>query len=225
MEEQISRFRNNCTLVAIKEVTRKPDAEIIQAARKNGYVNDKGMRNSQWINAARQLGLELKEVAIKPDGAHGRLVQYERYNSYYDQHMTCQRWLSPNFTLGEFIKEYPKGTFLISVMGHALVVRDGKVVDHNRWGNFGFRRRMVSAHLVLNPPELKIEFTPYLMIPRKAVKRRGTAAYMRFIEAIEYLNSQPNVTIEMLTKNTKYTYADFKHDFAKGIVAYVPQNQ
>ena len=58
--ETISSMNNNCSLVALKEVTNAPDEVIFRAVRKNGYKNNKGMYTHQIIAAAKELGLEVE---------------------------------------------------------------------------------------------------------------------------------------------------------------------
>lgn len=205
---EISKMRNNCTLVAVHEVSRKPAEEIFKAFRNHGYKDNKGMVNHQWIGAARELGLELEEVNSRRDKNGG---------TAWDG----RRWSESKLTLGEFIKIFVKGVYLISVQGHALVVREGKVIDKN-YSKLSLRRRVYVIHRVLNPTVVE-ELTSGLLhirIRPYNAKRWGTASYYRYEEMYNYLENNPKATIQEIYKNTKYTSADFKHDFAKGLINY-----
>lgn len=204
MGETIDAMNNNCTLVAVREVSRLPDDVIFKAFRVRGYKDNQGMRNPQWIGAAQDLGLQVESVTVRVDAG----VTEFGYK--------LKKWLS----LGQFLKEFSEGVYFVSVTGHALVVRDGKIIDHNRRWSLGLRRQVRFAHKVLNAPTIVEEFTNFLEIPRHGVKRVGTAAWDRWMSASEFLRTKENVTREMLLENTDYTEADFKHDFNKGLIVY-----
>lgn len=202
----INLMKNNCTLVAVREVCRLPDADIFTAFRKHGYKDNKGLPNYQWIKAAKELGLVMEEVGTRIEG--------KAYTNYGAVHQT----------LSQFLKLYPTGVYFVSVNSHALVVRDGKVVDHNKRDSLGLRRPVYFAHRVLNAPAVApVELSPYLMIPRWRAKSANSESGKRFRDAAVYLARNSNVTAENLIKNSTYTLADLNHDLKKGLIVYQPQ--
>lgn len=60
----------------------------------------------------------------------------------------ARRW--PRRTLAAFVQEEPRGVWLVWVRGHALVVRNGKVIDPNWGGRRALRRRVQACQLILN---------------------------------------------------------------------------
>ena len=190
--EKIDNFTNNCTLIAVREVTRLSDEEILTAFRKVGYVDNKGMRNSQWTKAAQMLGCKLSKV-----------------DNRYDK--VGQSWRE-RMTLAMFCREYPYGTYFVSVSGHALVIRDGKIIDHNYGMTWSPSRKVVFAHRVVNAPEVNVELTEFLEIPYPGAKKNWTKSGMRFWCAASFIRDRGDVTLEDILRETPYTMADFKHD-------------
>lgn len=203
MYDKISDFNNNCTLVAVKEVTQMDDAVILEAFKRHGYVENKGMKHDAWTTAASELGMQLEVIRTElnwyADGRYGYM------------------------TLGQFIKANPVGVFFISVSRHAFVVRDGKVVDHNQRYRLGLRREVRRAKRVLNAPAIAAKETGgYVKVniqPRFA-KRVGTASWQRYLNMTLFLAHNATATPEEIFANTDYTKADFAHDIKKGLISY-----
>lgn len=219
MTETIDSKQNNCTLVAVREVTRFSDSEILTGFRKHGYRDDKGMSNYAWINAAKSLGLEIESIGI----------EYESKSSAYIDRYGAERlrYNVKSLTLGQFIREFSVGVYFVSVSGHALVIRDGKIVDHNHRRSFGVRRQVKFAHKVLNAPVIEqSKLSKFLMFPKVMAKPRGkTASYSRYVDAWLYVSKNGNVTAKQLLEHTQYTKADLRHDLKKGLITYKPQQE
>lgn len=203
--ETIASKGNNCTLVAVKEVSRKPDEEIFKAFRKNGYRDNQGMYNTQWTKAAMDLGLQLEKVEVIARNTDNGYLTYARN------------------TLNDFLRAHKKGTFLLSVRGHALAVRDGRVVDHNKRDGAGLRRGVMAAWRVINAPVVAVMATGKLMVrvPSYRAKQKGTASHDRYFLMAQYLHNNPEAKIQDIIKNTPYTKADYNHDLKRGLIAYV----
>lgn len=60
-------------------------------------------------------------------------------------------------TLAQFARENPRGVHVVIVKDHALVVRDGKVVDPNWEGRSALRRRVRESFHVHNPGPAKYQ--------------------------------------------------------------------
>jgi len=126
---RINKLRNNCTLKAVKYVTRKSDKAVIEAFKNNGYRYHKGMYRIQWIKAAKELGCVLEPVNIVQDAGKTTAHKY--------------------MTLAQFIKNYPKGRYFISIKGHALVIAYGKIIDPNFNNKQGLKNRVRNADKIL----------------------------------------------------------------------------
>lgn len=63
------------------------------------------------------------------------------YKEYYSK--------SNRPTVGQFIKNNPHGTYIVSVRGHAFVIEDGKVLDFND----GLKRKVLFVAKVLQSPK------------------------------------------------------------------------
>lgn len=212
MPERIEAFNNNCTLVAVKFVLNgtKTDDEILAAFREQGYVDNHGMRHNQWTDAAANLGLNL--VKVKIPRKEGKYVLARREDSWGDE-MTVRRWVPGRYTLAEFCKDHPYGTFLVSLKWHAVVVTDGKLWDPN-CAQQTMARGVEAAKEVINAPEIKISgkitWVPAGKIGSQTWERRATAR--AYIDAM----GGAGVDAEELITKTKYTRADYDWDVKRG---------
>ncbi len=194
--DKIADLDNNCTLRAVKEVSRLDDKVILDAFLKHGYKPNAGMTHDKWTAAAKDLGLKMEEVETTKDNIH-------------------------YITLAEFVRSYPIGTYFVSVHAHALVVRDSKIIDNP--GSLGYRRRVRRAKRVLNAPALERIIATKLAVhisPDRA-KRRGTESYKRYVAMVNYISTNPAAKPSEIFKATIYTDADFNHDLKKGLIGYV----
>ena len=96
------------------------------ANAKGNFVNDCVVRaisvaeGKSWDEAYK----ELSEIAQK----EGILLDDVNFvENYLDK--TYKRACHYSKTVGEFIEEYPKGTYLITMQGHITVVIDGVLYD------------------------------------------------------------------------------------------------
>lgn len=211
MSERIEAFNNNCTLVAVKFVLNgtKTDDELLAAFRKEGYVDNEGMTHIRWTTAATHLGLQLAKVKIPQ--REGKYVTQNRRDSYGDWDLV-HRWVPGRYTLAEFCKDHPYGTFFVSLRAHAVVVTDGKLWDPNCVSQT-MARGVVAAQEVLNAPTIKIG-GPITWIPPGKV---GTQTWDRRATARAYIDAMGRgVEAEELIAKTKYTKADYEWDLKRG---------
>lgn len=182
----IDGLKNACTLKAVKEVSRLDDQTIIKAFLNNGYKPNDGMYHDQWTKAAEELGLHLVEI-----------------NGFRSA------------TLAEFLRNHTTGVYFVSVRGHALVVRDGKVIDYKR----GARRRVLRIKKVMYAPVVESVESAKLVFKTPILVKRPTAkSFWRYKEAWEYVTKNPQCSIEDIFANTSYTRADYRHDKQKGFI-------
>jgi hypothetical protein len=212
MTETIGQYRNNCTLVAIKEVSNKPDAEILAAFRRHNYKNNKGMWQDDYLKAGRELGLqfgETKSVWTLRVAERNELKEVGKDTFKFRYSMT----------IGQVLKYLAKGTFLLRIRSHLLVVRDGKVVDLNFYKP-KLKRQAVDFTEVLNAyqPEKK----GFLKLARGNVRRAGSKNYTICQEAVDYLRNHKDVTAEELLKNCKLYHRGYLNwDIKRGNIVEV----
>lgn len=175
MSDTIDSKRNNCTLVAVREVSRLPDDQILAAFRRFGYRDHKGFNSYGYISACGALGLQITQIDRRSLSIEGRAEYVFRKRPYSfgegdeDEDRIEARNPNTRITLGMFCRQRKEGVFLVQVSGHLLVVRGGQIVDHNMYGRLA-RRRVRSAWLVHNPAGSG----------RRVTLRRGEDPVIRF---------------------------------------------
>ena len=182
--ETIRMFRNNCTLVAIKEVTGADDAAVLAAVRKHNYKDNHGMYADDYMAAARDLGIKFGEM--KPTF---QLLPTAG---------TISGWSAKRPTLKAVIAKLTKGTFFVRTRRHVLVVRDGAVIDHN-WSKPSLGRETFDYVEVLNAH--KPVKTGVLKVARRNSRKYGTSAWVIGQRAFDYIRANPKATAEDVLKN------------------------
>lgn len=237
--KSIEHFSSNCTLVATREVTGRPDREIIDEFLAAGWKPDHGFSTHKYMNIIRtKFGHEIEEVPTKVPGRSWSSTTYvdqygyERYRSSPAHRMT----------LSMFVEAYPTGTYMVAVTGHALVVRDGRVVDPN-FRKVGMGRRVVIAHLIKNPAPshyIKHEIVPLQrgedpLVAFVGVSQRSDSqdSYFRENEAVlQFLRENDTpwlrdglkpVRLSTLIEKTRYLRRDAAWDILRGRLVRVPE--
>lgn len=199
MEELIRSKRNNCVLVALKDVSGKTDAEIFAAVRKHGYRDDRGMYTENYHRAAADLGLFLGS---------------ERH--YWDLACVAGSTGPRHITVRQCVKMFPKGAYFLKTRGHVFVLRDGIVSDPNWAHRGGMARKVFSVTEILNPhvPEVK----GLVCLVRPMVRRRTPGARERWAKVLRFFERVPTweCTPERLLRETGYRKLDFDWDLKRG---------
>lgn len=199
----ISDKRNNCVLVALKEVTGKDDAVILAAVRKRGYRDNRGMHQHDYHRAASDLGIDLGPPI---DAWNLR----RRLNLPTIGSLTLRR------VIRHFLQE---GTWLVRTRCHVFVVRNGRLIDKN-WSTSSLGRKVVDVTRVVNPHVA--EKQGFVRVLRPRCRRRGTAAWQRFEDMRLYLDKNPHTTKEELLSqcagkgDSGYDATDFAWDLSRG---------
>ena len=195
----IDGFRNNCTLVAVREVCGRNDEEILAAFRRHGYRDNHGMYPEKYHAAAKELGVEFGPVKYAI-----QIIPIASVEGYRRRPRTIFRVL----------KALPRGTFFVSTRGHVLVVRDGVVVDPNWKGRAAMGREVVSVVEVLNAVKKTVQ--GFIKVARPNVRRRTPAARLRWWKLQKYLIEHPTATYEDVRKHTDYPKIDLDWDLRRG---------
>ena len=200
--DTINSKRNNCVLVALREVSNLPDEAILSAVRKHGYREDKGMYQGHYHAAAQNLGLLLGET-VRPQAFFPAEASSGHVYSLPFRKMTINKVL-PHLS---------KGVYFLRVEGHVMVVRDGRLVDHN-WSKASLRRRVLDVTQVLNAyvPPVK----GYVKCVRSRGRRAGVPSWHRYEAMKAYLKANPETTPEQLVSNSPYLKADVRWDLKRG---------
>lgn len=201
-EERITDYRNNCVLVAIKEVTGLPDAEIFKAVRRHGYKNDHGMYQHDYHVALQELGTQLEKV------------KYQELIAGAPAKATSIRSLH-GLTINRALRFLRHGVYLVTTRSHVLVVRDGKLVDHNyRWRS-ALGRTVYGVWRVLNP-HMPVK-TGKLRVVRQNTRRRNTRTWHAYEEAKNLIGHLEGPTRERLLAYCKiYNAIDLAWDIKRG---------
>jgi len=213
MKRTIKSMKKNCTLVAVQLITQLPDEDIFKAFDANGYVDNKGMANYKWTQAAQDLGLQLKEVKVPMEH-----VKCERKCRITGDMVESYR--RKGKTLANIRDEYPVGTFFVTIESHAFVMRDGVIIDVN--SRRGKTKAFVhSLHEILNAPEVADAGGNRIVFRRRPTGRSGPK-YDRRQEAYDFCEPRKkkgrSPTLEFVLKNTAYTQADCDYDVKQGLV-------
>lgn len=233
----ISQLRNNCTLVAVKEVTGLPDEVIVKAFLAAGYVPHKGTMVHQYMRVLTNLGFKHEDVRTSK-----HVSMYVERRDGYDTVFSANVafWM----TLGQFVREYPKGVFVVRQNGHAFVVREGRIVDPNaaKGARKHLRRRIIDAFRISDPAsttygkdvgietyKLKRGDNPIVYFRHMGSdRRRGTKGYAMEVQARHYISytmlhaaGSPvyGVRLNDLVRETTYSRSYAAYDLSRGILA------
>jgi hypothetical protein len=181
---------------------------IIEECVKRGFAG-KGMPTFQWIGASETLGLKLEELQMTKVLRSNRIYKGDKCFWYP--------------TLAQVLQQYPKGVYFVRIKGHALVIRDGRVIDPNM-GKGKTRATVYNVWKIHNPAEPKLGTKIKFF---KAPTGRKGATLDRRRQAFFYIRNCPNwserdsLPMEEVFANTSYTRKDFENDFRKGLVTLV----
>lgn len=220
---KIDGIYNNCTLVAIRELTGRADQEIIDEMLRQKWTPGQGALDSQYTRALRNLGCDLGE---------------KRYLALEGRTVGVRAPTHKRPTLAQFCRVHSDGVWLVSTGSHAFVVRDGRVVDPNLDHTLGARRRILRAWEVKNPAPsqylrkrpLSLEGDPMVRFHGRHHRRVGSKSYVREYSALCYLRDthgdyRKPVRLSEILEKTFYTEADAKWDVRRGRLVVVVDDE
>lgn len=148
---EINRLRNNCTLVAVQEITHEDDAKIINAFLARGYKKGRGTVAPVYLGVLEDLGYAYEEVdTVNP----GRKPKWgtKNHRTWWGEEREVRTYYHARkyLTVSQFCRKHEFGTFLVRVDGHALVVRNGRMIDPNHVRSSGMKRRVKGAWRITN---------------------------------------------------------------------------
>lgn len=203
MFQPISSYRNNCTLVMLKLVTGRSDADITEAAARNGWKPHRGMHDIQWKRAARELGVvyraagrefSLRVAEYYGTDCFGAELFSSAYTLFINGHKKDDRDCNGRkkireMTLNEFLRVAEPGkTYVVGVDRHVFVVCDGIVIDKNYY-QFGGKRKVKKIIEVTNPACQSPRLGMYVRAVRKKFRKSGKAL-LAFSSIRNYVSGQ-----------------------------------
>jgi hypothetical protein len=114
--------KNTCALTAICYVSKKDEDLLIRQCIALNMKYETGLTDPQWQKIIRILKIKIKHILPEP------------------------------VSLGQFIKDYPQGLFIVAQDDHLFVVDNGVIFDPRTKKLPGLRRTLVQAWKVLEVP-------------------------------------------------------------------------
>ncbi len=192
---KIHKFNNNCHLVAGMAVYGGDEDKLLAAWKRHGWVENTGMHSRDYHEALRELGVEV----VKIDWTEVR-----------------------HRTVGQIMKQFPTGVYLVGVDAHVFVMRDGQIMDPNVGGKL--RRRVLCLHHVPNAApykrpgkNLRMVVHPGWRQSQGAARRRQALRWAR-----EFLGQSGRWPTEAeWLKGTPIKLADINYDLERGKMEWV----
>ena len=137
--------RGDCFVRALAAATDQDyDTAHFVAKTKFGRENRKGTQGlaiKTAFLAAEEKGLEINNIVydVKVMSKSQLTNRYKLKGEIYNRKKTVK----------SFIKSYPKGSYIVTVSGHALCVKDGKLID-NVGEEFRPTRKVDGAYRISN---------------------------------------------------------------------------
>lgn len=215
----IDDYANNCTLVAVREISGRADQDVMDAFLKRGWKPGRGTYPHQYEGAAKDLGIELERVSTEIAGRDAYVMtkstdwdggRYKANSSYY-------------MTAKQFAEAYPTGVYLVASNRHAFVIRDGVIVDPNL-NNKRTRQRIVNARRVLNPATksattqlAEVNKDSVVRFATRTVRKTTSKSFRREASARVFAGGH-SVRLGDLLQKTSYTIEDARWDVRKGVL-------
>lgn len=141
---------NDCVvraLAAATEVTYNEAHSFV--AEKFGRKPKKGTLNfNHTLDRLKKEGKVLGKTFTKIGDERSKYLPGEDYIQPATYYMNNGVLVKRQMTFKTFVKQYPKGTYLLTVRGHAFSVKDGVVVGGNYSDATQLRKRIESAYQI-----------------------------------------------------------------------------
>lgn len=137
--------KNDCTVRAIANAFNVCyDVAHDYAKTIFGRENRKGIRGFAMLLSA------VKTVSFSQ--TMGQLDLFEQSSNYRVKSLSQSQLINPQYkhkpvkwTVKTFCARYNRGTYIITVKGHALTIKDGIILDNPHFRFTGFRRPVLGA--------------------------------------------------------------------------------
>lgn len=220
MRATIDEYSNNCTLVAVREISGRPDQEIMERFLARGWRPGHGTYAHQYLGVLIDMGHVVERVGSVIEGRSAYVMtkatewtdgEYRANSAYY-------------MTANQFRDAYPQGVYLISTGTHAFVIRDGVIVDPNM-RNKRTRQRVQRAWLVKNPATARVasqhaELTRDSMVKfsGRSLRRITTKSFQSECKAVAIWvsSNEEYVPLRTLLRGTGYSMTDARWDQRRG---------
>lgn len=112
---KLKKIKGACAPTALWYCCQKDEDTVLRVCQAYGFKEAEGMFDSDWQQAAQQLGITMRAVSLDP------------------------------MRLGKFVKEYPDGLYLMSTRDHLFIVDNGVVFDPRYEKAPGLNRKVLAA--------------------------------------------------------------------------------
>jgi hypothetical protein len=109
-----------CAPYAIKYLTGFTDQKVLEMCIADGFKQEWGMEDYEVLRVLRKAAVRYKRMELKRAGLYG-------------------------IKLKDFVKEKPKGTFLVYTSAHIMCVTNGTIIDPINEGYVGGDRAVTGA--------------------------------------------------------------------------------
>lgn len=116
----MKRIHGYCAVIALTCVSGLPESQVLDTCKWHGFKdNGNGMSDKSWMSASKDLGIRKRRIRLEAK------------------------------TVGEFIKNHPRGLYLVTTYNHIFAVLNGGIVSHPLQGQLGRRCKIEGAWRVL----------------------------------------------------------------------------
>jgi len=121
--------KNDCVVRSLASAFNIPYEDSHEYVRKMFHrQNRQGTRNFVYVmNALFDNGEKIGKKRFKPLGVRERLMN--KYSLVYDVKVNGEK-VKRKMTVGTFISKHKKGSYVLTVNGHAFTVKDGVVIGN-----------------------------------------------------------------------------------------------
>jgi hypothetical protein len=112
-----------------------------------------GRKNRQGVKGFDSKMASLKSVSFSDNSE--QLSLFPQSNDYNVTPLRTMQLINPTythkrvkFTVKTFMQRFTKGTYIITVKDHALVIKDGVVIDNPNYQFTGYRRPVINAFVI-----------------------------------------------------------------------------
>jgi hypothetical protein len=154
-DREIRNYNGNCGPMAIQKLTGRLDGEVLDVCFAFGFSQRCGMTTINALKALRALSMihwqcevvdPVKKERVKQVQPRWRDIEKTVVRKWYGKiHRPKQyfRHYAANLTLGEFMKKFPIGKYLVVVERHFCVVENGVLFNE-----YSTRKKVHSAYQI-----------------------------------------------------------------------------
>ncbi len=114
----LAHIRGACVLCALQYVSKHEEEHVMKICLQNKWAAKRGMQTTEWLKAAKQLGIMLEKTPLTP------------------------------IRVGRFLKKFTTETYLVETSDHLFVIENGIMIDPREPKPPGLCRTILSAYRI-----------------------------------------------------------------------------